>query len=148
MHLAACVFLLRMVDVRMEVSLQGLIAAGRVGVEPTIRLDGEVSGFLHRADGAIPDRLHDDRPLTAYPRDHGRPVFVIMAPTGLTFLAATTRPTSQVFFATLFRLPLIPSGVIEIIRFDRTLQVAIHLVGQGSITQPPAPAIAGADMNA
>src|SRR5262245_11714795 len=113
MHFAACIFLLRMVDVRMEVSLQGLLAAGRVGVEPTTRLDSEISGFLHRADGEIPDRLHDGSPLTAHPCDHGRPVFVIMAPTGLAFLPATPRPTSQVFFAPLCRLPLIPSGVIE-----------------------------------
>ena len=110
--------------------------------------DGEVSGCLHRADGAIPDRLHDDSPLTAHPRDHGRPVFVIMAPAGLAFLPATTRPTSQVPFAPLCRLPLIPSGVIEFIPFDRTLQVAIHPAGQGGVTQPPAPAIVGADMNA
>jgi hypothetical protein len=34
-------------------------------------------------------------------------------------------------------LPLIPSGVIEFIPFDRTLQVAIHLAGQGGALHPP-----------
>ena len=47
----------------------------------------------------------------------------------------------------LFRLPLVPSGVIEFIGFDGPLQVAIRLVGQGGVTQPPAPAIAGTDMD-
>jgi hypothetical protein len=45
-------------------------------------------------DGTIPDRLHDDNPLTADPRDHGWPVFVIMPPAGLALLAAMKRSAS------------------------------------------------------
>src|SRR5262249_6080432 len=148
MHLAACILLLRMIDELMEVSLQRPIATGRVGRQPTARLDREVGRLLYGLDGKILDRLHDDSPVTAHPRDHGRPILVIMALAWLALLAATTRPTSQMLFAPLFRLPLVPSGVIEFIRFDGTLQVAIRLVGQGGVTQPPGPAVAGADTNA
>jgi hypothetical protein len=37
--------------------------------------------------------------------------------------------------------------MIEFIRFDSAFQLAIHFIGQGCITQPPAPAIAGTDMD-
>src|SRR5687768_9750900 len=117
MHVTACILLLRMIDELMAVSLQRPIAPGRVGIQPTARLDRTVGRLLHGLDGKILDRLHDDSPVTAHPRDHGGPIFVIMAPAGLALLAAPTRPTSQGLLAPLFRLPLVASGVIEFIRF-------------------------------
>src|SRR5215831_13531728 len=91
--------------------------------------------------------MDDDRALAADPGDDGRPVFVIVPPTGLTFLATPTRAASQGLLAALGRLALLPSGVIEVIRFDGALQLAPYLIGQGRIAQPPTPAIAGADMD-
>jgi hypothetical protein len=32
--------------------------------------------------------------------------------------------------------------MVEVIRFHRAFEVAVHLIGQGRITEPPAPAIA------
>src|SRR4029450_6415975 len=79
--------------------------------------------------------------------DNGRPVFVIVAPTGLALLTAPTRAAPQRPLATALRLPLVASGVIEVIGFDRPCQLTTALVGQGRIAQPPAPAIAGADVD-
>jgi hypothetical protein len=36
--------------------------------------------------------------------------------------------------------------MVEVIRFHRAFQLAVHLIGQGGIAQPPAPAIAGPDL--
>src|SRR5215471_18971628 len=46
------------------------------------------------------------------------------------------------WFFPLFRLPLLASGVIELIRFHGALELPLHLVGQGGIAQPPTPALA------
>src|SRR5262249_38859476 len=70
------------------------------------------------------------------------------APAGLAFLAATTRSAAQMFFPALFRLPLLARGVIEFIRFHGARQLPLHLVGQGGIPEPPAPAVAGPTMDA
>src|SRR5256885_9957799 len=115
MHVTTGIFLLREIDKRMHIALQRLIAARRVGVEPTARLHGEVSCLLHRLDGEITGRLDDNSPLATDPGDDGRPVFVIMAPTGLAFLAPATRPASQRFLPAVFGLALVPSRVIEFI---------------------------------
>ena len=96
----------------------------------------------------IPGRLYNNCPLATDPGDDGRPVFVIMASTGLPLLTATTCSASQRLLPTVFRLPLLASGVIEFICFDRALHLTLHLIGQGTIAQPPAPAIAGPDMDA
>ena len=45
------------------------------------------------------------------------------------------------------RAALVARSVIEVIRFDRALHLALHLIGQGRIAQPPAPPIAGPDMD-
>src|SRR5215475_8798529 len=97
MHVPTGIFLLRVIDKRMPIALQCLIAAGRVCIEPTTRFDGEVGRFLHRLDGEIAGRVEDDRALAADPGDNRRPVFVIMAPARLAFLTATTRTASQRF---------------------------------------------------
>src|SRR5262245_6724625 len=70
-----------------------------------------------------------------------------MASTGLQLFTVTTRSASHRLLPTVFRLPLLTSGVIEFIRFDRALHLTLHLIGQGTIAQPPAPAIAGPDMD-
>src|SRR4030095_3338047 len=70
-----------------------------------------------------------------------------MAPTGLAFLPTATRATPQRLLATALRLPLLASGVIEVIRFHGALQLPLHLVGQGRIAQPPTPAIARPPMH-
>src|SRR5262249_34259149 len=81
------------------------------------------------------------------PGDDGRPVFVIMAPTGLAFLAAATRSAPQGLCATVFGLAFLPGGVIEFIRLHGARQLALGFVGDGRIAQPPAPAIARTAMH-
>src|SRR5689334_2024551 len=117
MDLSPCIFLLRVIDKLVHVALQRPITAGRVGIQSAPRLHGEVSSFLYRLDGEIAGRLQDDRSLAAHPGDNGGPVFVIMAPPGLTFLAAPTCAPPQVFFPSMFGLALLASGVIEVAQF-------------------------------
>jgi hypothetical protein len=112
-----------------HVALERPIAARRVGVEPTARLHGEVSGLLHRLHGEIAGRLKDDRPLPTDPGDNRGPVFVIMAPAGLAFLPTATRAAAQRLLSTAFRLPLVARGVVEVIGFYSPLQLALHLIG-------------------
>jgi hypothetical protein len=71
-----------------------------------------------------------------------------MPPAGLTLLAPTTRSASQALFPALFRLALLASSVVEFVRFNGPLYLALHLIGQGGIAHPPTPAIAGPDMDA
>src|SRR5215831_14007141 len=87
MHVTPRVFLLRMIDVLVYVALQCAVAAGGVRVQPASRLDSEVGGLLHRLDGKVSRRLDDDTSLAADPGDDRRAVFVVMAPSGLPFLA-------------------------------------------------------------
>src|SRR6266511_2216389 len=115
MHLAAGIFLLRVVHECMAVSLQRSIAIGRVRIESTARLDGDVSRLLHRGDGKVLHGLCHNRPLTAHPCDDRGPVFVIVATARLALLAAMTRPASQGLFSSPFCLPLVAGGVIEFI---------------------------------
>jgi hypothetical protein len=146
MHVTAGIFLLRVVDILVEVARHGPIAAGRVGVEPIARLHCQVGGLLHRLHREISGRLEHDCSLAADPRDNGWPVFVIVAPPGLTFLPTATRAAPQRLLATTWRLPLAARGVIEGIRFHRALQLMVGFVGHGRIPQPPAPARAGPAM--
>ena len=62
MYLATRLLLLRVIDILMEVSFHRPIAAGRVGVEPTARVDGEVGRLLHCLHREIARRLEDDGP--------------------------------------------------------------------------------------
>src|SRR5262252_4634106 len=148
MDVTACIFLLGMINIVMHIALQGSIAARRVGVEPTARLHSEVRRLLDRLHGEIAGRLDDDRPLPTDPGDDRRTVFVVVPPPGLAFLAAPTRSAAQMLFSALLRLPLLASGVIEVIRFHGALQLPLYLVGQGGIAQPPAPTVAGPAMDA
>src|SRR3712207_6807699 len=104
MHVTARIFLLGMIDICMHIALQCPIAAGRVGVEPTAGLDGEVCGLLHGLHGEIAGRLDDNSPLAAHPRDDRRPVFVVMTTARLALLAAPTRPAPQGLCPSLFGL--------------------------------------------
>src|SRR4051812_29567633 len=110
MHVTTGICLLRMIHVLMYVARHRPIATGGVCVEPTARLHGEVRRLLHCFDGEIAGRLDDDRPLAAAPGDDRRPVFVIMPPPGLTFLAAPTRAAPQRLLATALRLALLAGG--------------------------------------
>src|SRR5262245_13667080 len=148
MHLATRILLLRVIDILMEVSLHRPIAAGRVGGEPPARVDGEVGRLLHGLHREITCRLEDDSPLATDPGDDGGPVFVIVAPTGLALLAPATRPASQRFLPARRRWPLGASGMVEVIGFHCPFQLAMHLVGERGIAEPPAPAIARSDVNA
>ena len=85
---------------------------------------------------------YHDSPLATDPCNNRWSVFVIMAPAGLTLLAAATRSATQGLFPTVFGLAFLAGGVREVIRFDRARQLAIGFVGDGRIAQPPAPAIA------
>src|SRR5262249_23912474 len=52
------------------------------------------------------------------------------------------RSAPQVLCPSVFGLAFLARGVIEIICFDGPFQLPLHFIGQGSIPQPPAPAIA------
>ena len=148
MHVTARIFLLRMVDKVVRIALQRAIAAGRVGIETTARFDGDVGCFLHRLDSKVPRRLDDDTALAADPGDDRGAVFVVVPPTGLTFLAAPTRAAAQRLFPTVCRLAFRTRGVIAVIRFNSALSLTRHLRGERGMAEPPAPAIAGPDMEA
>src|SRR5215831_355766 len=113
MHLPTGVFLLRMIDIVMEIALQDPIATSRVGVEPTACSHREVRRLLHRLHRKIAGCLDDDSTLAADPGDNGWPVFVIMAPPRLALLPASTCAAPQVLFAALLGLALLAGGVIE-----------------------------------
>src|SRR5262245_47896500 len=122
-----------MVNKVVHIALQRAIATGRVGIEPPARCDGEVGRFLYRLHGKIPRALYDDSPLTANPSDDGRPVFVVVATPGLALLTAPPWLATQRFLPTLLGLACLPGSVIEVIGFDRPLQLPLHLVGQGGV---------------
>src|SRR5215470_3039842 len=147
MHVTTGILFLRMIDELVHVALHCPIATRGVRIESAPRLDREVGRFLHCLDGKVPRRLDDHGPLATDPGNNGRPVFVIVAPARLALLAASTHTASQGFLPALLPLALVARRVIELIRFDRPLQLAVHLIGQGGIAQPPAPAIARADMD-
>src|SRR5215510_14189537 len=114
-----------MMDERMHVALHCPVAAGGIRVDPTARLDGEVSGFLHRLHGEIARRVDDHRALAAHPGDNGWPVFVVVPPTGLALLAPASRAAAQRLRAAPLRLPLVAGGVIEVIRFHGALHLPL-----------------------
>ena len=58
----------------MHIALERPIAAGRVRIQPTARVDGEVRSLLHGLYGEIFGRLDDDRPLATDPGDDRRTV--------------------------------------------------------------------------
>src|SRR5215831_14641201 len=107
MHVTARIFLLRMVNKVVHIALQRAIAARRVGIESTAPLHGEVGGLLPRLDRKVPRRLHHDTAVATHRGDNGRPILVIMAPPGLTFLAATPGVASQRFLAARLGLSLL-----------------------------------------
>jgi hypothetical protein len=133
MDLPACILLLRVMDIVMPIALQHAIAADRVRVQPTARVDGEVSGLLHGLHGEIAGRLDDDSPLATDPGDNRGPVFIVVPPTGLAFLAAPTRAAAQRLLPTVFRLAFLTRGVIEVIRFNRALSLTLPLIGERGI---------------
>ena len=59
----------------------------------------------------------------------------------------TTGAAAQCLLPALRRLPLVARGVVEVIRFHRAFELALHLIGQCRIAEPPAPAVAGPDMD-
>src|SRR5262245_23614901 len=85
--------------------------------------------------------------LTTDPGDDRRPIFVIVVPTGLAFLAALSRLAAQRLLFAVLGLALVAGRVIEVIRLDRPFQLTTDLIGQGGIAQPPTSPIAGADMD-
>src|SRR5215467_10728405 len=137
----------QLVDKVVRIALQRAIAAGRVGIETTARFDGDIGCFLHRLDRKVPCRLDDDSSLAADPGDDRGSVFVVMASTGLAFLAAPPGLATQYLLPAVCRLALVARSMVEIIRFDRAVQLALYLIGQGGIPEPPTPPIAGADMH-
>src|SRR4029453_1900004 len=131
----------------MLIAHQRPVAAGRIRIELTACLDCDVSRLLYRLHREIFGRLDDDRPLATDPGNNGGPVFVVMATAGLAFLTATTWLATQRLLPTPFGLPLVAGGMVEVIRFHRAFQLAMHLVRHRGIPQPPAPTIASADMD-
>jgi hypothetical protein len=106
-HFTTCVLFLGVIHERMHVPLHRPLAAGRVGREPTPRLDCQICCLLDRLHGASSRRLDDDRPLATDPGTNRGPVFVIMAPARLTLLAAPTRSATQRLCAALLALALL-----------------------------------------
>src|SRR5262252_6329333 len=142
MDVPPCVFLLGVIDEVMRIALERPIAAGGVRIEPTARLDGEVRGLLYCLHRKISGRLDDHSPLATDPRDDRGPIFVVVPPPGLTFLAAPSRAASQRLLPALACLALLASRVIQVIRLHGALHLPTSLVGDRRIAQPPAPAIA------
>jgi hypothetical protein len=132
----------------MPIALQRLVATRRVGIEPTARVYRDVGCLLDRLDREILGRVDDNSPLATDPGDDRGPVFVVMPPAGLAFLAAPPRSTPSRFGPARLGLAFVPSDVVEVIRFHRACSLAIHLVGHRRIPQPPAPAITGPAMDA
>src|SRR5712691_13403263 len=147
MDITPRVFLLRVIDRLMRVARQRPVAARRIRIELTARVHRDVSGLLDRLHREIFGRLDDDSPLATDPGNNGWPVFVVMATAGLAFLAATTRLATHRLLSTPLGLPLLAGGMVEVIRFHRACQLAMHLVRQRGIPQPPAPPIAGTHMD-
>src|SRR4029453_18468359 len=90
--------------------------------------------FLHRLHGEIFGRLDDNGPLATDPGDDRWPVFVVVAPPGLAFLAAPTRSTPQRLLPTLLGLAFLPGGVIEragrcrgLCRYRDLLDLKVHV---------------------
>jgi hypothetical protein len=96
-------------------------------------LHSQIGRFLHRLHREIFGRVDDHSPLPTDPGDDRWPVFVVMAPTGLTFLAAATGAAPQVLFPTVLGLAFLPGGVIEVIRFHGARHLAIGFIGNGRI---------------
>src|SRR5262245_8806915 len=99
------------------------------------------AAFFHRLDGKVPRRLDHDPSLAADPRDDGGPIFVVVAAAGLALLPPATGSAAQRLLAASCGLALVAGGVLEVIGFHRPCQLALHLIGQGGIAQPPTPAI-------
>ena len=148
MYVPTGIFLLGVIDKVVHIALERAVTAGRVRIEPTARVHGEVRCLLDRLDGKVPRRLDDDTSLATDPGDDRGPILVVMAPTGLTLLAATTRAATQGLLPTLLGLPFVAGDMVEVIRFHRGCQLTVHLIGQGRIAQPPAPAVAGPALDA
>src|SRR5438105_14291379 len=136
-----------MIDKLVQVASHPPIAARGVRVQPTARSHREVCRLLYRLDREITGRMDHDSSLAADPGDNGGPVLVIMPPAGLALLPAPTRTASQCFLPALLRLSLLPSGVIEVIRFHGALQLTLRLIGKRGIAEPPTPPITGTDMD-
>src|SRR5215831_18681179 len=81
--------------------------------------------------------------LSADPGADRGAVLVVMTPARLTLFAATPWPPSERLGPALLGLAFIPSDVIELIRLNRAFQLTISFIGESSIPEPPAPAIAG-----
>src|SRR5713101_9941185 len=109
MPVTARIFLLRVIDERVHIALHRAIAAGGVRIELTARLHRDVGGSLHRLHREIAGRLDDDCPLATHPGDNGGPIFIVVPPTRLAFLAAPTRPVPQRLLPTLLGLSLLAS---------------------------------------
>src|SRR5262249_55911951 len=86
---------LPMIDMVMNIALQRPIAAGRIGIYATARLDRQVRRLLDRLHREISGRLDNHCPLVTDPGDDARRIFVIRAPPGLTLLPATTCSATQ-----------------------------------------------------
>src|SRR5688572_33095458 len=114
MHVTTRIFLLRVVDILVQVSRECPITAGGVGEESVAPLHGDVRGLLHRLDRKIPCRLNHDPTVATHPGDNGRPIFVIMATARLALLTASTCPASQQLLPALLGLPLVAGGMVEV----------------------------------
>ena len=119
-HVPTGVFLLRVMHCVMLIARDQPVAAGRVRIELTAGLHGEVGGLLHCLDRQVPGRVDHDATLTAHPGDNRGPIFVVMAPPGLAFLAAPPWRAAQRFRPARLGLSLVSGGMIKVIGFDRS----------------------------
>jgi hypothetical protein len=147
MHVTTGLLRLRLVDDRRRITCQGPIAAGRVGIESTPRVHRDSGGLLYRLHHHISGRLEDDSPVPADPRDARGPVVVVVTPSGLAFRASTPWLASPRVLPARLGWSLMARGVGEVIGVDRPVPLPTARIRPGGMTSPPAPAIAGADMD-
>src|SRR5215831_6164012 len=114
MHVPMGIFLPGVIDKVVHIALERAIAAGRVRIEPTARVRGEIRCLLDRLDGKVPRHLDHDTSLAADPRDDGGPIFVVVAAAGLALLTPATGSAAQRLLAASFGLALVAGGVIEV----------------------------------
>lgn len=93
MYGAANIFLFRMIDEVVNVSLQRLIASGRVRIDMAALLHCQVCGFLHRYGGKILDRLDNRATRSTDQNDNRRSIFVVMTAARFPFLSPTAGRT-------------------------------------------------------
>ena len=133
MHLPTRVCLRRVVPRVLLRAREQPVAAGRVRVELTAGVQGQIGRLLHRLARKAPGRLAHPTTLATAPRDERRPIFVVMAPPGRAFLATPPGLAAPGCRPAPLGLSLVSSGVLEAIGCHRPCYLPSALIGQGGM---------------